>query len=123
LSLLWLRTKLQEPVEYHKETMKNTRVPWLLVIKFYWKRLAVMSAVWFMYNVKLQYAVWPRKHADPPNSFLPTHLPYIRAPSSASSLVIRLHSGRSLLGIQSSTYFTCREPFWARVSAHGVATG
>ncbi|KAK5281063.1 glycerophosphoinositol permease [Exophiala xenobiotica] len=69
LSLLWLRTKLQEPVEYHKETMKNTRVPWLLVIKFYWKRLAVVSAVWFMYNVKLQYAVSPRKHADPPEQF------------------------------------------------------
>ena len=33
LSLLYLRIKLKEPEEFQRETMKNTRTPWLLVIK------------------------------------------------------------------------------------------
>ena len=34
LSLLYLRLKLQEPEEFNRESMKNTRTPWLLVIKY-----------------------------------------------------------------------------------------
>ncbi len=33
LSLLYLRLKLQEPEEFNRETMKNVRTPWMLVIK------------------------------------------------------------------------------------------
>ena len=33
LSLLYLRIKLQEPEEFNYETMKNTKTPWMLVIK------------------------------------------------------------------------------------------
>ena len=33
LSLLYLRLKLEEPEEFKRETMKNTRTPWLLVVK------------------------------------------------------------------------------------------
>ena len=33
LSLFYLRLKLNEPEEFNRETMKNTRTPWLLVIK------------------------------------------------------------------------------------------
>lgn len=33
LSLLYLRIKLKEPEEFNRESMKNTKVPWLLVIK------------------------------------------------------------------------------------------
>ena len=33
LSLIYLRAKLNEPEEFNRETMKNTRTPWLLVIK------------------------------------------------------------------------------------------
>lgn len=33
LSLLYLRIKLKEPEEFNRETMKNTKVPWMLVIK------------------------------------------------------------------------------------------
>ncbi|KAL9127256.1 MAG: hypothetical protein Q9175_007775 [Cornicularia normoerica] len=43
LSLIYLRLKLQEPEEFNRETMKNTRTPWWLVIKFYWARLLVVS--------------------------------------------------------------------------------
>ena len=34
LSLIYLRLKLQEPEEFNRETMKNTRTPWLLVLKY-----------------------------------------------------------------------------------------
>jgi hypothetical protein len=33
LSLFYLRLKLREPEEFNRETMKDTRTPWLLVIK------------------------------------------------------------------------------------------
>jgi hypothetical protein len=34
LSLFCLRLKLKEPEEFNRETMKNTRTPWRLVIKY-----------------------------------------------------------------------------------------
>ena len=34
LSLIYLRLKLQEPEQFNRETMRNTRTPWLLVIKY-----------------------------------------------------------------------------------------
>ena len=33
MSLLYLRLKLQEPEEFNRETMKNTKTPWMLVLK------------------------------------------------------------------------------------------
>lgn len=33
LSLFYLRLKLKEPEEFNRETMKNTRTPWRLVIQ------------------------------------------------------------------------------------------
>ncbi|KAL8704115.1 MAG: hypothetical protein Q9225_008098, partial [Loekoesia sp. 1 TL-2023] len=50
LSLLYLRLKLDEPEEFKRETMKNTKTPWFLVLKFYWLRLAVVSLIWFIYD-------------------------------------------------------------------------
>ena len=34
LSLLYLRIKLQEPEEFKRESLKDTRTPWWLVIKY-----------------------------------------------------------------------------------------
>jgi hypothetical protein len=50
LSLLYLRIKLQEPEAFKRESMANTRTPWLLVLKFYWYRLTVVSLIWFIYD-------------------------------------------------------------------------
>ncbi|KAF2416693.1 MFS phospholipid transporter Git1 [Tothia fuscella] len=50
LSLLYLRLKLQEPEAFKRESMSNTKTPWLLVIKFYWFRLSVVSIIWFVYD-------------------------------------------------------------------------
>ncbi|KAI1006679.1 Glycerophosphodiester transporter [Podosphaera aphanis] len=48
--LLLFRTKLEEPEEFTKESMKNVKIPYLLVIKYYWWRLFVVSLIWFLYD-------------------------------------------------------------------------
>ncbi|KAL3438424.1 major facilitator superfamily domain-containing protein [Aspergillus tetrazonus] len=48
LSLLYLRLKLNEPEEFNRERMH--RFPVWLIIKFYWKRLVVVSLIWFVYD-------------------------------------------------------------------------
>ncbi|KAK5942289.1 glycerophosphoinositol permease [Knufia obscura] len=48
LSLLWLRIKLKEPEEYNRQRM--TTYPYMLIIKFYWFRLLVVSIIWFIYD-------------------------------------------------------------------------
>lgn len=50
LSLLYLRLKLSEPEAYRRETMAKAKTPWLLVLKFYWWRLFVVSLIWFIYD-------------------------------------------------------------------------
>ncbi|CAI7661300.1 Glycerophosphodiester transporter GIT2 [Penicillium manginii] len=48
LSLIYLRLKLNEPEEFNRERMRS--FPVWLIIKFYWKRLAVVSLIWFIYD-------------------------------------------------------------------------
>ncbi|DAA73406.1 TPA_exp: Uncharacterized protein A8136_4815 [Trichophyton benhamiae CBS 112371] len=48
LTLLWLRLKLNEPEEFNRERMH--KYPVWLIVKFYWKRLSVVSLIWFIYD-------------------------------------------------------------------------
>ena len=50
LSLFYLRLKLKKPEEFKRGTMKNTKFPWWLIIKFYWFRLMIVSLIWFIYD-------------------------------------------------------------------------
>ena len=50
LSLLYLRIKLSEPEAFKLETMAKTKTPWMLCIKFYWFRLAIVSMIWLVYD-------------------------------------------------------------------------
>lgn len=50
LSLLYLRLKLQEPEAFKRESLAKAKTPWLLVIKFYWFRLGIVSIIWFIYD-------------------------------------------------------------------------
>jgi hypothetical protein len=50
LSLMYLRLKLQEPEAFKRESLSNTKTPWLLIIKFYWFRLSIVSIIWFIYD-------------------------------------------------------------------------
>jgi MFS family permease len=51
LSMLYLRLKLNEPEEYKRETMRDTKTPYWLALKFYGPRLVVISTIWFTYDV------------------------------------------------------------------------
>ncbi|KAI9652237.1 MAG: hypothetical protein M1829_001803 [Trizodia sp. TS-e1964] len=50
LSLFYLRLKLQEPEEFKRETMRDTKTPYLLVLRCYGLRLLVVSTIWFIYD-------------------------------------------------------------------------
>lgn len=34
--------------------MKNVKIPYGLVFKFYWKKLFTVSLIWFIYDVSLR---------------------------------------------------------------------
>lgn len=50
LSLLYLRLKLQEPEAFQRESLAKAKTPWLLIVKFYWFRLSIVSIIWFIYD-------------------------------------------------------------------------
>lgn len=50
LSLLYLRLKVQEPEAFKRESLAKAKTPWLLVIKYYWFRLTIVSLIWFIYD-------------------------------------------------------------------------
>lgn len=47
LVLLFARLFMDEPEAYKKNSMRHTRIPYLLIIKRYWLKLAAVSLVWF----------------------------------------------------------------------------
>ncbi|KAI0408382.1 MFS general substrate transporter [Xylaria palmicola] len=50
LILFVLRLKLKEPEEFSRNSMKNARTPYKLVLKFYGFRLFIVSLIWFIYD-------------------------------------------------------------------------
>ncbi|KAK6542128.1 hypothetical protein TWF694_007895 [Orbilia ellipsospora] len=50
LSIIYFRTQLKEGENYKRETMRETKTPWLLVAKYYGPRLVVLSIIWFIYD-------------------------------------------------------------------------
>lgn len=51
LSLIWMRFKLKEPEAFQREKMSSKqKTPWLLILKFYWFRIMIVSAIWFIYD-------------------------------------------------------------------------
>ncbi|PQE18236.1 hypothetical protein CJF32_00010716 [Rutstroemia sp. NJR-2017a WRK4] len=62
LLLFYLRLRLKGPEEYTRyiyskntESMKNTRIPYNLVIKYYWWRLFVVSLIWLFSGYTYSY--------------------------------------------------------------------
>lgn len=41
---------MNDPHEFKRESMSRVKIPYLLVIKFYWARLAAVMMVWFLYD-------------------------------------------------------------------------
>lgn len=50
LSLLYLRLKLQEPEAFKRESLAKAKTPWLLIVRYYWFRLSIVSIIWFIYD-------------------------------------------------------------------------
>ncbi|KAE8256208.1 hypothetical protein A4X06_0g8 [Tilletia controversa] len=50
LSLLYARAKMQEPIHYRKSSIRFAQMPWWLIVKRYWLRLAAVSIAWFIYD-------------------------------------------------------------------------
>ncbi|KAG6820939.1 hypothetical protein H0H93_009175 [Arthromyces matolae] len=49
LVFLW-RLNMEEPERFRKDSMKRGRIPYILVLKRYWVRLAAISLTWFIYD-------------------------------------------------------------------------
>ncbi|KAF9063053.1 MFS Git1p-related glycerophosphoinositol and glycerophosphocholine permease [Rhodocollybia butyracea] len=47
--LIW-RIGMKEPQRYQKDSMKYAKIPYSLVFRRYWKSLAAVSTVWFIYD-------------------------------------------------------------------------
>jgi len=47
--LIW-RIKMEEPSRYKRDSMKNAKIPYWLIFKRYWVRLAAISFTWFLYD-------------------------------------------------------------------------
>ncbi|BFZ59982.1 glycerophosphoinositol permease [Saitoella coloradoensis] len=50
LAIFWVRLKLKEPERFQTQSMRNVRIPYLLVLRRYWFRLIAISIVWFLYD-------------------------------------------------------------------------
>ncbi|WWC95989.1 hypothetical protein V866_002856 [Kwoniella sp. B9012] len=50
LFLFYFRLKMREPEAYAKHSMKHTRIPYWLILKRYWVKLAAVSITWFLYD-------------------------------------------------------------------------
>lgn len=49
-SLFIMRLFFKESKQFHKINFKNAKVPWFMVLKFYWPRLLVISVIWWIYD-------------------------------------------------------------------------
>lgn len=47
--LIW-RLNMQNPSHYRKNSMRDTRIPYWLIIKRYWVNLLAISLTWFIYD-------------------------------------------------------------------------
>ncbi|KAH6679283.1 major facilitator superfamily domain-containing protein [Halenospora varia] len=65
LILLYLRLKLKEPEEFTRESMKHVKIPYKLVLKHYWFRLAIVSMIWFIYDFSVySFGIYSAKIID-----------------------------------------------------------
>ncbi|WRT67676.1 uncharacterized protein IL334_004648 [Kwoniella shivajii] len=48
--LFYFRLKMKEPEAYAKNSMRHTSIPYWLIIKRYWVKLAAVSITWFLYD-------------------------------------------------------------------------
>jgi MFS family permease len=107
--LLLMRLRLQEPEQYKRESMKHVKIPYGLVLKYYWFRLFVVGLIWFLYDVCQAPIPTPEKEANYDSS-PPTPSASTRPPSSALLLETMSLSRPRSAGTPSSTSSTSPAP-------------
>jgi MFS family permease len=100
IALLLMRFKLQEPEEFKRESMKHVRIPYGLVIRYYWRRLFIVGLIWFLYDVSLYHCF---NDASNDRSSLSMPSESTRRLLSTTSLAKTLLCIKPLDGILSST--------------------
>ncbi|CAE6440464.1 unnamed protein product [Rhizoctonia solani] len=50
LAVLVWRLRMSEPTRYQRDSMRNAKIPYMLIIRRYWVSLAAISATWFLYD-------------------------------------------------------------------------
>jgi hypothetical protein len=50
LSVFYFRIKMKEGDRYAESSMRHAKIPYWLVIKFYWSRLIPVAIIWFLYD-------------------------------------------------------------------------
>lgn len=50
IALFFMRLKLTDSSTFDKMHMKQAKVPYFLIFKFYWFRLSIVAIIWFIYN-------------------------------------------------------------------------
>ncbi|KAJ8589545.1 MFS general substrate transporter [Rhizopogon salebrosus TDB-379] len=50
VAVFFWRLRMEEPTRYKRDSMRNIRIPYGLVIKRYWRDLLGISLVWFIYD-------------------------------------------------------------------------
>ncbi|OJA16409.1 hypothetical protein AZE42_05503 [Rhizopogon vesiculosus] len=50
IAVFFWRLRMEEPTRYKRDSMRNTRIPYRLVIKRYWRGLLGISLSWFIYD-------------------------------------------------------------------------
>jgi len=50
VAVFFWRIKMEEPSRFKRDSMKHTKIPYWLIIKRYWVRLAAISFTWFLYD-------------------------------------------------------------------------
>ncbi|KAG8702438.1 hypothetical protein FRC08_003490 [Ceratobasidium sp. 394] len=62
--LIW-RLRMTEPTRYQRDSMRNTKVPYWLILKRYWKSLAAISITWFVYDfITLKFGIYSSTIVD-----------------------------------------------------------
>ena len=51
LSLLYLRARLQDPASFRAHGFRRGRIPYRLALRFYGRRLVLVAAIWFLYDL------------------------------------------------------------------------
>lgn len=61
LVLMFFRLRMINSTQYRRHAMKKGKIPYLLVVKRYWRPMLGVSLCWFMYDFVVSFPLKPQK--------------------------------------------------------------